>query len=52
MIHLSSKLHHTRLSLSSCSEQKFVYKKTVSANLKCCIIAEGGGKPGNKAKVS
>ena len=36
---------------SSYQNQKFVYKKTVSAkdNLKCCIFAGEGGKPGNEA---
>ena len=31
--------------------QKFVYKKTVSVkdNLKCCVLAGEGGKPGNEA---
>ena len=37
--------------LSSYQNQKFVYKKTISAkdNLKCCILAGEGGKPGNEA---
>ena len=36
---------------SSYQNQKFVYKKTVSAkdNLKCYILAGEGGKPGNEA---
>ena len=36
---------------SSYQNQKFVYKETVSVkdNLKCCILAGEGGKPGNEA---
>ena len=39
---------------SSYQNQKFVYNKTVSAkdNLKCCIFAGEGGKPGNEATVA
>ena len=35
---------------SSYQNQKFIYKKSVSAkdNLKCCIFAGEGGKPGNE----
>ena len=38
---------------SSYQNQKFVHKKTVSAkdNLKCCILAGEGGKPGNEASL-
>ena len=41
------------MSYQTYQNQKFVYKKTVSAkdSLKCCVLAGEGGKPGNEART-